>query len=146
MVRQTNKLTCGPAACASLLNLYEYEIGEAQLIEDCLTTDRGTSLQGLWRGPKMNLGSGHESVFVQADQIVDVPTPALSVVGLKEGADVDPRYQSEWGWIPGTEHVVVVHNISSSGNVVVGDPSAGIEVWKLKDLDVLWYGKACHIN
>jgi predicted double-glycine peptidase len=143
---QTSKQTCGPAACASLLNLYDYEVSEAQLIEDCLTTDRGTSLQGLWRGLKMNLSPEHEAVFVQANQIVDVPTPALIVVGLKEGADVDPRYRSEWGWIPGTEHVVVVHNVTSSGNVVVGDPSAGIEVWNLKDLDVLWYGKAIHIN
>ena len=47
---QSTDSTCAPAAAATLLRAYGIVSSEASLARDCLTTDKGTSRWGLWRG------------------------------------------------------------------------------------------------
>src|SRR5204862_2009719 len=51
--RQTSQATCGPAAAATLLQVNNIAATEAEMAELCLTTSKGTSMLGLYRGLKI---------------------------------------------------------------------------------------------
>ena len=55
---QSTSSTCSPAALSALLALYNVRRTEGELIVDCMTTNRGTPLQGIWRGLVKNCPPG----------------------------------------------------------------------------------------
>lgn len=141
--RQTSQASCSAAAAATLLRAYGIQSTEQEMAMLCLTSDRGTTKHGLWRGLKLKTAGKDLDVYMfengEIDDLRGVG-PVLLSVELKEGADVDPRYASTWGWIPGVPHSVVLMGFPSKGYALVADPTTGLEFWTLSDLDVLWQG------
>jgi hypothetical protein len=140
---QTSHASCSAAAAATLLREYKIPTTEREMAILCLTSDRGTSMLGLYRGLKlMTAGKGLDVYMFQNGTIDDLRGmgPVLLTVELEDQAKVDPRYQSTWGWIPGVPHSVVVLSFPNSDHALVGDPATGAELWSLEDLAVLWHG------
>jgi hypothetical protein len=135
---QSSPTTCSPAAVASLLRLYKIKRDEKQMINDCLTTYRGTARQGIWRGLKKNCPKGYKVTAVTYKDKKDIKYPILIRAVLKNGDPHQEKYSKEWGWEPGVPHSVVLKADNGDGTITVGDPSCGIENWNKKSLDVLW--------
>jgi len=55
-------------------------------------------------------------------------------------AEVDPRYEANWGWTRGTAHAVVFFGRAEGNLVEMGDPTVGRERWGRESIDVLWTG------
>src|SRR5262245_18617879 len=108
---QTSRASCSPAAAATLLKRYGIKTSEQEMAMLCLTSDKGTSVHGLWRGLKLKTaGTGYDVYMFDHGRIDDLPGmgPALLTVELKADAKVDPVYERSWGWMPGVPHTVVL--------------------------------------
>jgi hypothetical protein len=147
--RQTSPATCGPAAAATLLQSHSIPATEAEMAQLCLTTSKGTSLLGLYRGLKIKTRDTAWDVrpFIGTRQELAamIKGPMILSVGLERGASVDPRYQQHWGWIPGVSHTVVLFNFDGADRINIGDPAVGLETWSVTDLDVLWHGEGIYL-
>jgi hypothetical protein len=149
VLMQTSDATCSPAAAVTLLSLADVETTEAEMARLCLTTARGTSTYGLYRGLRIKLrGTGYDVVpFVGTPADLGATgDPAIVTVGLRAGQRVDPRYVMQYGWTPGLQHTVAVFRVLPDGRVNVGDPSAGRETWSHEDLRVLWHGQGFRLT
>jgi hypothetical protein len=148
--RQTSPATCGPAAAATLLQANSISATEGEMAQLCLTTSKGTSLLGLYRGLKIKTRDTAWDVrtFVGTRQELAamIKGPVILSVGLETGANVDPRYAKSWGWIPGVSHTVVLFHFDGDDRIEVGDPAVGRESWSLDDLDALWHGEAIYLT
>jgi hypothetical protein len=83
-----------------------------------------------------------EVIQSDVDRLLDDDRwPVLLLVKLEHDADVDPRYQRDWGWTPGVGHAVVIFGRVGKDRLDVGDPSIGREQWLVRDLRVLWQGR-----
>ncbi len=142
---QSNYTTCSPAAVATLLRLKGVNRDEKQMIDDCLTTYRGTARQGIWRGLKMNCPEGYKVVPVHYKDKKDIEYPILIRAALKNGDPHTDVYHRKWGWDPGVPHSVVLQKDNGDGTITVGDPACGIEPWKKEALDVLWNNEGFRI-
>ena len=77
------------------------------------------------------------------DQLLALEHPAILQVGLPDdGYKADPRYQRQWGWIPGVLHTAVYLGALDPNAVEMGDPATGREQWSNEALKVLWNGTA----
>jgi hypothetical protein len=141
---QSSDATCSPAAAVTLLQLVGVETTEAEMAELCLTTSRGTSTYGLYRGLRIKLrGTGYTIVPFHgtAEQLREAGTPAILTVGLRPDEAFDERYVVQWGWQPGVQHTVVLFRFLPNGQPDIGDPSVGRERWNDEALRVLWHGQ-----
>lgn len=145
---QTREANCAPAAAATLLRYHGMDVNEPDLVQACLTSERGTSTHGLYRGMKLGTERTRwEAVWTRtqtpqsAEELSGYAFPIMVSVMLKE-SDVSefPRYEKEWGWIPGALHYVVLYGVTSDGKVWVGDPAVGKEQWSFESLRLLWHG------
>jgi hypothetical protein len=146
--RQTTKATCAPAAAATLLQYCSIPTSEAEMARLCLTSTKGTSLLGLYRGLKLKThGSAWQPrPFVGTlAELKELRAPVILSVGLERGANVDPRYERHYGWVPGISHTVVLFDILPDDKLLIGDPATGREVWSATDLSVLWRGQAIYL-
>ena len=112
------------------------------MIELCLTRSSGTSTFGLFRGlTAKTAGTPWAVEFFQTDEqdLYQNKCPALLTVWLNPEANVDPRYEREWGWRPGLRHAVVLFARENS-LVKMGDPAIGMERWGAHSVTVLWHG------
>ncbi|REJ81194.1 MAG: hypothetical protein DWQ34_17545 [Planctomycetota bacterium] len=149
---QTTTATCSAAAAATLLNLHHIESDEQEMADLCLTRD-GTTWKGLYRGLALKTAGTAWRVEV-IDNVEDaLPTagqpPVILCARLPAEISHDPRlaqYHTEWGWIPGTSHSVVVLQPVRDGQFLVHDPSIGIEVWTQADIDLLVHGKGLRLS
>ena len=138
---QSSSSSCGAAAAATLLRAAGIPATEAEMADLCLTRPHGTTLHGLYRGLKLKTSGGPWRV-----ELVSTPAalrasaaPVLINVGLPRAtANLDPRYQREWGWTPGSSHTVVLFAFLPTGTIDMADPAVGRERWFTADLDVLW--------
>lgn len=100
--------------------------------------------QGLYRGLKLKTADSPyrvDTIESTVDELLKADQwPVLLLVHLDPDADVDPRYEEEWGWTPDLRHAVVVFGRIGEDRLDVGDPSIGREQWTLEDLRVLWHG------
>lgn len=145
--RQTTRSTCTPAAIATLLRAHGIRTNEAEMMELCLSTVNGTSMLGTYRGLclktqgtpwRVRTFTGSYDTFRQ-----QVGGPALLSVGLRRGAQLDPKYSKQWGWAPGVKHSVIYYGDSGEpGKVMMGDPIVGREQWFERGVRDLWYGEA----
>jgi hypothetical protein len=145
---QTSRASCSPAAAATLLNTYRIKTTEQEMAMLCLTSDKGTSTHGLWRGLKLKTaGTGYDVYMFDGGTIEDLRGMgrALLTVELKRGAKVDPIYERSWGWMPGVPHTVVLLGFPSPGQVRIADPAFGTETWAIEDLALLWHGVGARI-
>jgi hypothetical protein len=141
--RQTSQASCSAAAAATLLAQYGIKTNEAEMASLCLTSNRGTSLHGIWRGLNLKTaGSGMDVYMFNDGNIDDLygAGPVMMSVMLEDASSVDPRYTRNWGWIPGVAHTVVFLGMTPEGGFLIGDPATGREVWSRHDLEILWHG------
>jgi hypothetical protein len=147
---QSNSISCSPCAAATLLRHHGIATDEREMCRLCLTNSKGTTALGLYRGLKLKTRDTDYEVTVVT---TDVDTllknddwPAVLLVKLETGADVDPRYANEWGWTPGVGHAVVVFGRVGEDRIEVGDPSVGREQWMIRDLRTLWQGEGLRLT
>lgn len=146
---QSSSASCSPCAAATLLRHYGVESGEEELVALCLTNRRGTTAPGLYRGLKLTTRNTPWDVEVIESDVdallAEDRWPALLLVKLPRDADVDPRYEREWGWTPGVGHAVVLFGRVGADRLDVGDPAVGREQWTVDDLRVLWQGRGLRL-
>jgi hypothetical protein len=66
-------------------------------------------------------------------------------VRLPFGVD-DPRFETEWGWIPGMGHAVVALSRAPNGGFIIADPAVGLELWSESQLETLWQGNGLRVR
>ena len=141
---QTSDYSCSAASAATLLKHHGINASETEMVEKCLTSDRGTTLWGLYRGLKLktNSTSFYVDVFSgDEDYLASLNgEPVILIVRLDKDAGLDPRYEDDWQWQPGVSHAVVFYNFAEDDLVWMGDPSFGREQWNRQAIRDLWYG------
>lgn len=146
---QTSWATCSPAAAATFLTAAGMPVSEAEMIPRCLADASGTPTLGLYRGVKLVANQHNQDVRVLSLSVEELISqeswPVLLMVELPRGVE-DPRYENEWGWIPGLGHSVVAMGSNRSNEIVIADPAIGLETWSGDDLGVLWHGDAISMN
>lgn len=142
---QTSDATCSAACAATLLKTVGIPAEESEMARLSLTR-KGTTWQGLYRGLKLKTQGTEWDVRVfqcSAAELRDLAGGAkILAVGLPRHGNYDPRYEYEYGWIPGQLHSVVLFGFDDRGFVRIGEPTpqSGIEIWRQKDLELLWRG------
>jgi hypothetical protein len=148
--QQTNRASCSACAAATLLDHYDIRTGEAEMMRLCLTGARGTPSLGLYRGLKLKTaGTPYDVEAFHTDinsLLSSSDVPVILLVKLELGADVDPRYEQQWGWTPGLGHAVVYYGRAGPDRIEIGDPSVGREQWTIDDLRVLWQGEGLRLR
>jgi len=145
---QSSEASCSAAAAATLLTLHGIAATEEEMAGLCLTTDAGTSLQGVYRGLRIKTAGTKWRVAPIAggfDRLHDEDTPALLSVGLGRWQSADVRYSRDWGWAPGTLHSVVLMGFVMNEKVNIADPKVGREQWLVQGLTVLWKGEGLRL-
>jgi MFS family permease len=146
---QSSWATCSPAAAATLLTAAGIPTSERDMIPLCLTDYDGTPTLGLYRGIKVVAARNNRQVeIVDAGLdrlIVADDWPVLAAVRLPRGVD-DPRFEQEWGWIPGMGHSVVILRRTDEGEFLVADPAVGLELWSESKLQTLWQGSGLRVR
>ena len=147
---QSNQASCSACAAATLLMHYDIPADEGEMMKLCLTGAKGTPSLGLYRGLKLKAaGTPYEpeAFHMDIESLLDsTEVPAILLVMLELGADVDPRYEQQWGWTPGLGHAVVYYGRAGTDRIMIGDPSVGREQWSLDDLRVLWQGEGLRLR
>ena len=141
--RQTTPFTCTPACAATMLASHGIPATEQEMAELCLTR-RGTTWQGLYRGLKIKTAGTPYTVQVftcTADELRQlVPGWLILSVGIPRSGEVDPIYQQQYSWTPGTIHSVLLFDFAPNQRVDMADPDIGREQWTTEDLHVLFRG------
>lgn len=142
---QSSAETCSPAAAVTLLKHHGVESTEREMIELCLTRQRGTPPLGLYRGMKIKTRDTEWGVEVfrgTIDQLLAMPQPLLLRVRFAEN---DRDAQADWAWSTGFGHVVVCYGMSEDGRIEVGDPACGRVNWTVEDLQRRWRGEGIRL-
>ena len=149
---QTQTATCSAAAAATLLHHYGIAADEEEMARLCLTSGRGTTLHGLFRGLLVKTEGTPYRPRIGTTTVADLQSsghlPAIVSVALTAKTDrQDARYAKDWGWQIGVSHAVVILAFTDDDRVLMADPSVGQEHWNvggLRDLlvgDCVWLGK-----
>jgi hypothetical protein len=145
---QTTRTTCSAAAAATLLRQFGVRSGEQEMADLCLTR-HGTTWKGIYRGLTIKTDETPWNVEVFEATLADLRSnligPAILNVELRPDAFADVRYQTEWGWIPGTPHSVVFLKVTERGGFLMADPSVGQEEWSAEDVALLWTGEGMRL-
>ena len=146
---QSSPASCSAACAATLLRTHGIPAGEEEMVRVCLTNETGTLFYGLYRGLRLKTAGTPWRVEVLSGRLSDVQAqwtgPAILTVGLRTGVSADPRYERDWGWLPGVRHAVVVFRFLPNGRVEIGDPAIGRETWPVETLRDLWYGEGLRL-
>jgi hypothetical protein len=146
--RQTSRMTCAPAAAATLLWANRIPSSEAEMAYLGMTTIDGTSSRGIYRALKLKTrGTDYdaEPFFGNVDDLCNLDGPIMLFVRLDPKPDTDPRYQEKWGWTPGVPHVVVLYGCRGDNVFIMGDPATGPEFWNRKAIETLWHGEGIRL-
>ncbi len=143
---QSSRLTCSPAAAATILMHHGIKSNEEEMANLCLTDKRGTPLHGLYRGLRIKTKPTAYSIQTGSTNLTkltnNISMPAILNVELtRRVANSDPRYAKKWGWKVGIPHTVVLFGIDSKQRVDIGDPGVGREFWGVQALRDLWHGE-----
>lgn len=148
---QSTPSSCSAAAAVTFLRAHGIETTEREMARLCFTTTRGTSFHGLVRGLRIKTrGTGWTVQPFHASSIGGLrkrtrSRPAMIWVRLDSGSNVDPRYERDWGWVPGLSHAVVLFRFDGD-RAEMGDPSVGREFWNVKGLKDLWHGEGIRLR
>lgn len=142
---QTSPASCTAAAAASMLWARGIRATEQEMAMLCLTTTKGTSFHGLYRGLKLKTAGSPWDVYMFDNASIDdlrrMGGPVLISVELRPELTLDPRYQNTYGWMPGVAHTVMLLDFVHGDMVRIADPAIGHEIWSLDDLRLLWHGE-----
>lgn len=145
---QTTRSTCSAAAAATLLRQFGVAAHEQEMADLCLTR-HGTTWKGIYRGLALKTSESPWDVEVFQASLADLQSnlvgPAILNMELRSDAFADVRYQTEWGWIPGTPHSVVFLKVTERGGFLMADPSVGQEEWSAEDVALLWTGEGMRL-
>ena len=147
---QTTQATCVAAAAATLLRYYGIPATEQEMARLALTRDEGTAIPGLYRGLKLKAQGTPYRVEAFTTDLQGLyervqQGPVLLHVRLDLHTGVSRRYVTDWRWIPGQAHTVVLFRFLPDGRAEVGDPSVGREAWPLQALCDLWHGEGVRL-
>ena len=146
---QSNTSSCSAASAATLLEHFGIQADENQMIDLCLTREAGTHQFGIFRGLKIKTKNTPWQVGVISGNVDDLRKnrnwPVILQAGIDKDYECDPRYESEFGWIPGQPHSVVMFGFAANGRAKIGDPSIGFEQWSDEDLETLFQGTAFYL-
>lgn len=147
--RQTSQTSCMPAACATLLSRYGIETTEKNMARLCFTRSTGTNWLGLYHGLSVKLEPEGLRPFLfdeDLEQLLAHEKPQIISCGITDAiAKKHPQYKSDWGWIPGVKHAVVLFGMDGK-RILIGDPAVGLEEWALEDLRILWDGRGVRLQ
>ena len=143
---QSGLASCSAAAAATLLRYHEIEATEQEMAGLCLTSAKGTTTHGLFRGLLVKTKGTRYRPRACMLSLAELQTsgnlPAIASVALTaEISESDPRYAREWGWQIGEPHAVVILGFPDDGEVLVADPSVGPEHWRVEGLRDLMTGE-----
>lgn len=123
---QTTPVSCSPCAAATLLNYHGISSNEREMVELCLTGERGTLPLGLYRGLKLKVqGTGWDVETVRSSLDELRQSEAGPMIALLQ---LPPTYASYDSYskgpaLPGGGHAVVLFGFTDEGKVDIGDPS-----------------------
>src|SRR5690606_12744726 len=105
--------SCSPAAAATLLRHYDIPATETELVDLCLTRLEGTSLHGLYRGLKLKTAGTPwdvEAFNGNLEQLHEYVESGPVILNVRLPFEMGPEsiYVTQWGWVPGQGHTVVV--------------------------------------
>lgn len=151
IVRQTTRMSCAPAAAATLLRKLgvDTQASEAQLAALCRTHPQaGTPDPDLRAGIEEAAGRPALLVRHTLAQLRARTEPCIVFVSLdRERAGSDTLYRllrDECGWPEGEAHAVVFLGLEPGEDgeeqevAVVGDPRTGLERWGITHFTALW--------
>jgi len=144
IARQTTDATCAPAAAATALSMIGINTTEPEMVDLCLTTNRGTGFHSLVYGIHVKLSGSDWRVKptrLTREELDTLKFPAILFVGIDVEDDYDPMLVF-WGWQPGVVHTVVFQGLAAQGGFHIADPSTGREIWNEAALAMLWKGQA----
>lgn len=124
-VHQHGHSDCGVACLASIIQYHEGQRTLDEIRQLCGTTKLGTSLLGLYQGA---ITLGFDAVGLEAeevDNLKELENPAILHIILEN------RLQ----------HYVVYYGFDGD-QLIIGDPSRGIEKWSKKKLEEVWESRA----
>jgi hypothetical protein len=150
---QSSESSCSAASAATLLRQYGVAATEGGMAPLCLTRSNGTPLLGVYRGLCLKTaGTPWRVEVLSRASVADLRRaaaagPILLTVGLDRFPlrPIDPRYEEDWGWVPGLRHAVVLFRFRPEGRIEMGDPAEGREIWNVKALDDLWRGEGIRL-
>lgn len=150
-VLQTTQASCSPSSAANLLKHYGIAANESEMVDRCLTTYRGTTRLGLYRGLKRKLAGTNfqpRPFWGDVDTLLARSEPAIIFVELRTDQGIDPRYINKWGWRVGLKHVVLYlgRDPEDKDQVCIIDPAVGPENWPIHSLRLLFQGEAVEIQ
>lgn len=141
---QTSLSTCSAAAAATLLREHGIGATESEMASLCLTSEKGTTSLGLYRGLAIKTAGTSwkvETFHADTPRLRSMSGPMILPVRFDRRPGIDPRYARDWGWLPGVSHHIVFFKFSQDGEKCeMGDPSVGRENWSARDIGVLWHG------
>ena len=142
---QTRPASCSAAAAVTLLRHHGIDATEREMAQLCLTSAKGTTQHGLFRGLLIKTKGTPYRPKVRTLSLADLQPsdelPAtISVMLTAEVSEKDPRYEKEWKWQVGVAHTVVILSFFGDDEVLVADPSVGLEEWHVDELGDLMTG------
>lgn len=146
--RQSTQATCSAAAAVNLLKTIGIDATETEIVRLCFTSDIGTTKLGLYRGLCVKTEGTRGSLAPLPERVEDLHKycPALISVRIDPGQHVDPKYERDWGWVPGVSHSIVLLRFRDDGKIDIIDPSVGLEQWDANALRDLWKGKGFYLD
>jgi hypothetical protein len=153
VVMQTTDSSCSAASAATLLRYYGIPATEEEIARLAFTREDGTLMLGVYRALCLKtVGTPYRVTALSGADISELRRaaqdgPVLLSVGLDRfhAHQIDPRYQTQWGWRPGKFHGVVLFGLLPGGNFDIGDPARGREEWGVRSLNTLWHGEALRL-
>jgi len=147
---QTTPVSCSAAAAATFLRQHGIAATEAEMAELCLTRmPRGTPWLGLYRGMALKTADTPWRVEVFETDVEGLrqmgDSAILSVELPANRGPADPRYERDWGWLPGVRHAVVFVRFAEGRLLQIGDPIIGREYWTEQALHDLWTGQGLRL-
>ncbi|MCP4458862.1 MAG: peptidase domain-containing ABC transporter [Cytophagales bacterium] len=123
-VLQHGQSDCGVACLAAIIRQYGGEKSLDEIRRLSGTTKTGTSLLGLFQGANV-LGFDCKGMEAEGiDNLKELNEPAILHVLLENKL----------------EHYVVFHGFEN-GQLIIGDPSKGVELWDCEKLEEVWHSK-----
>jgi ABC-type bacteriocin/lantibiotic exporter with double-glycine peptidase domain len=143
-VRQWSVTTCGPAAVATLLNVYGRPWSREQLEQECRVTPAGTSLYDLREACRRRGLRAEGLQATHARGLLRVPRPFIAYLRPRNAANAVWKEQIEALPAvhpssthfppPASGHFVVVERLRK-GRLDVFDPTSGSrQSWRLEEL------------
>jgi hypothetical protein len=149
---QTTPVSCSPCCAAVLLKNCGIKSSEREMMDLCLTTERGTPPLGLYRGMRLKTRNTRWAVEVVRCSVEELRQadswPVLVPVRL-EGSRVlgSGNTGKGQGSLPGADHTVVLFGFTEDGRVEIGDPADSLSgrEWTIDELKERWCGEGLRL-